>query len=106
MDLAGNFVVTCTLDYSASDQDVHAGRYPQRRDTRHKRRLRDTIYASTTSANDESRLSIAMGWDGRFSIAYQSQDPTFDYDVRMARFSTNVGFVATNRSRTAPPSRS
>jgi hypothetical protein len=79
MDSAGNFIVSYTLDYSATNQDILVNRYLANGT------LARTISVARTT-NNESRSSIAAAPDGRFDIAYQYQYSSTDDDVYLRRY--------------------
>jgi hypothetical protein len=82
MDAAGNFVISYTLDYSATDQDILAKRYL----------ASGTLAVSISvaaSRKNESHSSIAAAPDGRFDIAYQYAYSPTDDDIYLRRYSAS-----------------
>jgi hypothetical protein len=69
MDANGNFVVTYTLDFSATDKDIEAVRY----NSSGARIGFVTDKFLNTNDHDETFASVAMSPDGRFDIVYQSK---------------------------------
>ncbi|HEX8201223.1 MAG TPA: hypothetical protein VF590_12110 [Isosphaeraceae bacterium] len=85
MSATGNFVVSYTLDFSASDQDIQARQYLWNASVIP---WHGTISVATSGRN-ESRSSVASAADGRFSIAYQLQYSSADDDIRVNRYSAS-----------------
>jgi hypothetical protein len=89
----GSFVVSYTLNFSSTDQDVRAHRYTVSGGT-----VTDAgdFGVATTGAEDETSSSVAMAPDGSFDVAYQS---TFngngaDHDILISRFSPTGAVLA------------
>jgi hypothetical protein len=80
----GSFVVTYTLDFSPTDQDVRAHRYTVSGGV--VTDAGDFAVADTSAAN-ESFARVAMAPNGSFDIAYQSALIGRDSDILLNRFS-------------------
>jgi hypothetical protein len=87
MDANGNFVVSYTEDFSATDKDIRAVRF-----TSTGARIGFVSEtAQRTNGNDETFSSVAMSPDGRFDIVYQTNPHggVFNPLVNMARYSSS-----------------
>jgi hypothetical protein len=104
MDASGNFIVSYTQDFSATDQDVVARQFSSSGSP-----LQSLVVANSSSA-DESRSSVAMTASGQFVIAWQNRnDGTADEDIFLNRYNaagTSIGgrAIATSTLRETNPS--
>ena len=81
MDANGNFVVSNTFTFSATDQDLHARRFSSSGS------LLQTIVVASSGIANETRSSVAMGPGGNFVVAYQTQVGTLDQNIRLNGYS-------------------
>src|SRR5262249_4572906 len=90
---SGSVVVSYTLDYSSTDQDVRAHRFTVSGST-----FTDAgdFGVATSGLDDETSSSVAMAPDGSFAIAYQStfNGKAADHDILISRFSPTGGVLA------------
>ena len=86
----GDFVVSYTLDFTASDQDVVAKMY------RDSGSFVRTIDVASSGSEDERRSSVSRAPDGRFAIAYQTDLSSSDSDIKLKRYSSSGTLVNTH----------
>lgn len=86
----GDFVVAWTVDYSFTDQDVHA------------RMFRDNgtaignAFSVAASSQGELTPDVARSPDGRFAISYKHQTGSNNGDVMVKRYSSTGSLVNTH----------
>jgi PKD domain len=89
MDAFGNFIVTYTLAFSSTDQDLWAARFD------HSTGAVSHFVVSQSDFFDERHSSIAMGGNGQFDIAYEDTSHTTGQSlINLARYDPNGNLLS------------
>src|SRR5262249_38635072 len=92
-----SFVVSYTVDTTATNQDVRAHRFTVANGV-----VTDAgDFAVAASAKSESQASVAMAPNGAFDIVYTFAAAGNDDDIRLNRYSSTGALIAANVSITS-----
>jgi len=91
MDNNGNFVITYTVDFNPTDQDIRAREFDSAGNF-----VRSLAFGAATGIDDETQSSVAMDHLGDFVIAYTRNKSTGENEIDLARFTSNGTEIGAN----------